>query len=305
MQVGVAVALAASIGLALGGQAPPQPRPSGLMVFNAGTPSDLFITDLDKRSVRPLTRGRGGYNPSWSPDATTIAFEAASDGPCRSPACSRIFLINADGSRRRAFTPANLRCQEAAWSPDGKWIAYVQWRPHERDIRSSIWIRSVDGRTARRLTFAQRAFDSTPVWSPDSTRVAFSRDMGRATGSYVVKADGTGLRRLRGNRTTRIESWSSDGRRLAGEQVYGRWNNNFRVVIARSDGSGERVLLRGGSGPVWSPDDRFIAFVPDDQDISRGTVSVVRADGMERRKLFETATDPAHLDWVARPTGPG
>jgi Tol biopolymer transport system component len=314
MRVAVAVALTATIGVGLGGQAPPPPRPSGLIVFSGDPTNDgpwysqLLVADLDAGTVRQLTRrAGGGYNPSWSPDGKQVAFERSSDGPCRSPACTRIFLIDADGTRRRAFTPANQRCQMPAWSPDGKWIAYVRWRPSgETEIRSSIWIRSVDGRNVRRLTFAAKAFDWRPVWSPDSTRIVFSRDMGRASENYVVRTDGTGLHRLRGNRSTSIQSWSSDGKRLAGDQVFGRWNNNFRVVVANADGSGERLLLRGGSGPVWSPDDRFIAFVPDDQDISRGWVSVVRADGRGRRRLFTGSfAEPVHLDWIARPAGGG
>jgi Tol biopolymer transport system component len=311
MRRGVTLALAASIGVGIGGQGAARPiesRPSGLIVFSANSAgpgySQLFVADLDSGLVRQLTRGAvGGNNPSWSPDGSQIAFEWASAGPCNSPACSRIFLINADGTRRRAFTQANLRCEEAAWSPAGDRIAYVQWRPSAAsNNRSSIWIRSVDGREVRRLTFA-KAFDSAPVWSPDATRIVFSRDAkGSAYGNYVVNADGTGLRRLRGNRYTHITSWSSDGKRLAGARSYGRWNNRFLSVVLESDGSGERLLLRGGLHPVWSPDDQFIAFQPENEDIVRGWVSIVRADGAGRRKLFSGRfTQPEHLDWVGRP----
>jgi Tol biopolymer transport system component len=244
--------------------------------------------------VRQLTHGAaGGYNPSWSPDGSQIAFDWGSGR-------SRIFLINADGTRRRPFTPANLRCEEAAWSPAGDRIAYVQWRRSARTAnRSSIWIRSVDGREVRRLTLA-KAFDSAPVWSPDGTKIVFSRDAkGSAYGNYVINADGTGLRRLRGNRYTHITSWSSDGKRLTGTRSYGRFSNKFLSVVVNSDGSGERLLLRGGLDPVWSPDGQFIAFLPEDEDITRGWVSVVRADGTGRRRLFSGRfTQPEHLDWL-------
>lgn len=304
MRFGVVVALAASIGLGLGGQAPPESRPSGLIVFSAGSSNHLFVADLDRRSVRRLTHGKGGYNPSWSPDGSQVAFDWVSDGPCNSESCSRIFLINADGTRRRPFTARNLRCEEAAWSPAGDRIAYIQWRPSPSagSNRSSVWIRSVDGSGARRVTFAKAAFDSSPVWSPDGTRIIFSRHAGAASGNYVVRADGTGLRRLRGNRRTWITSWSSDGRRLLGDRSYGAFNNEYLAVVANADGSRERVLLRDGLGPVWSPGDQFVAFLPEDADISRGWVNVVRADGKGRRKLFSgTFTEPSHLDWIARP----
>jgi Tol biopolymer transport system component len=311
MRVGLAFALAATISLGIaGGQETvrsAQARPSGWIVFSADAPefgpNHVFVADLDRGRLRQLTNGAvGGYNPSWSPDGSQIAFERVSGGPCNSPACSRIFLMNAYGSRRRPFTPANLRCEDAAWSPAGDRIAYVQWRRSAGDEnRSSIWIRAVDGSEVRRVTFA-KAFDSAPVWSPDGTKIVFSRDAGRASGNYVVNADGTGLRRLRGNRATVITSWSSDGRYLTGWRSYGPYNNRFLSVVLDADGSGERLLLRGGLGPVWSPDGEFIAFHPEDEDISRGWVSVVRANGLGRRKLFiGSFTQPEHLDWIRRP----
>jgi Tol biopolymer transport system component len=312
MRLGVTLAFAAAMVVCIGGHEAVQAaesRPSGLIVFTADPTNDgpwysqLLVADLDTGRIRQLTRrANGGYNPSWSPDGSQIAFDWVSDGPCRSPACSRIFLINADGTGRRPFTPARLRCEGAAWSPTGDWIAYVQWRPSAGfDNRSSIWIRSVDGRDVRRVTFAKAAFDSAPVWSPDGTRIIFSRDAKSASGNYVVNADGTGLRRLRGNHATGITSWSPDGTRLAGSRVYGRWNNKDLSVVLNSDGSGERLLLRGGGSPVWSPDGRFLAFNPEYEDLSRGWVSIVRADGKGRRKLFSgNFTQPAHLDWLRR-----
>jgi Tol biopolymer transport system component len=149
------------------------------------------------------------------------------------------------------------------------------------------------------------AFDGGPVWSPDGKRIVFSRDAeGRGDGNYVVNADGTGLRRLRGDGHTGLTSWSSDGRRLLGARSSGPYNNEFVVVVAEADESRQRVLLRNALGAVWSPDDRFVAFLPEDEDISRGSVMVARADGKGRRTLFSgTFIQPSHLDWVARPAG--
>ena len=57
------------------------------------------VIDLDSGRVRQLTRGEaGGYDPSWSPDGSQIAFEWVTEGPCNSPSCSQISLIDADGS---------------------------------------------------------------------------------------------------------------------------------------------------------------------------------------------------------------
>ena len=72
--------------------------------------------------------------------------------------------------------------------------------------------------------------------------------------------------------------------------------------MLNADGTGERRLLGGGLGPVWSPDGRFIAFIPENQDIVRGSVGVIQADGTGRRKLFSGPfTQPANLDWHDQP----
>ena len=63
------------------------------IVFNAITNGpgyeELFVADLDSGRVRQLTHS-GGYNPSWSPEGSQVAFDWPSNGPCGSPACSRI-----------------------------------------------------------------------------------------------------------------------------------------------------------------------------------------------------------------------
>jgi len=115
---------------------------------------------------------------------------------------------------------------------------------------------------------------STPILSGRRTGAgSSSRGEGKDShANYVIDADGTDLYRLRGNPDTVIESWSPDGRQLVGSRSYGPYNNNYLSVVLNADGSGERRLLRGGDGPVWSPDRGFIAFIPERQDIVRGLV---------------------------------
>jgi TolB protein len=302
----VALAIAAAIALAAGvGARGTAPRPAGWIVFNAlaNGPGyeELFVADLDSGRVRQLTHS-GGYNPSWSPEGSQVAFEWVSGGPCGSPACSRIWLNGAEGSNRRPFTPANLRCESPAWSPAGDRIAYVQWRRSSPSYvnRSSIYTRTIGGEV-HRLTNAN-AFDANPVWSPDGSQIVFSRDGKGLSGNYVMNADGSNQHRLQGNPGTVIESWSPDGRLFAGWRSYGQYNNRFLSLVLNADGTGERRLLGGGLGPVWSPDDRFIAFIPENQDIIRGSVGVIQANATGRRQLFEGPfTQPENLDWHRQP----
>lgn len=304
MRARVVIVLAIAVGLviAVGGSASASGRqPSGLIVFDAITNGpgyeQLYVADLGSGQVRQLTK-TGGYNPSWSPDGSHIAFEYPSEGPCGSPACSRILIVAADGLGRHPFTPPGLRCEAPAWSPRGDLIAYVQWGNGED---ASIYTRSMAGKV-HRLTHAKNAFDSDPVWSSDGTRIVFAREVRNAYVNYVMDADGTHLHRLGGNPNTTISSWSPDGRLLTGSRVWGRYNNQNLTVVLNADGTGERRLLSDGGDPVWSPDGKLIAFVPDNPDLVHGSVAVIGADGKGRHRLFPGRfSQPYNLDWLRRP----
>jgi hypothetical protein len=77
---------------------------------------------------------------------------------------------------------------------------------------------------------------------------------------------------------------------------------NTRFALLNSNGTGERTLIRDGGNPVWSPDSRFIAFIPDRQALNSGVVSIMRPDGRSRKKLFGGRfVQPWHLDWLRQP----
>lgn len=92
---------------------------------------------------------------------------------------------------------------------------------------------------------------------------------------------------------------SPDGTRLAwGQTVRGR-----SVIFAgNADGSGRVQLTHGvwDSGPVWSPDGRWIAYNAESPDFD---LMLVSADGRETRQL--TSGPPYDLPWAWLPDGSG
>jgi dipeptidyl aminopeptidase/acylaminoacyl peptidase len=82
----------------------------------------------DGTHLRRLT-AIGGWNPSWSPDGTRLAF-VADDGlyviPARKGAAKRLFK-----------STRQLGVDAPAWSPDGKTIAFEKELP---DLSSAIYI---------------------------------------------------------------------------------------------------------------------------------------------------------------------
>ena len=127
-------------------------------------------------------------------------------------------------------------------SPDGR-IAF--------DNFDDVWTINPDGTDLTRLTNSpEPEFD--PSWSPDGTQIAFRSERSGEPEIWVMKADGTGQRRLTAGLSP---AWSPDGSLIA-------FSGRAGLSVIRPDGTGLRVLphTEGGEYPSWSPDGSRIAF---------------------------------------------
>ncbi|MET0492962.1 MAG: serine hydrolase [Actinoplanes sp.] len=194
---------------------------------------------------------------------------------------------------------------EPAVAPDGGHVAYVlrtQDAEADRTV-NELWIVPAGGGSARRLTAGPA--DTSPVWSPDGTRLAFLRE-GRL--ALLPMAGGEarvlpGLPRLSG-----LPAWSPDGARLAFTALVDDDAPSHAPMVAdrldyQADGAGLvgtarrqvhvldletldcRVLTDGpfdAGTPVWSPDGTVVAFVRavgDDSDLRfRAAVHLLTVD---------------------------
>jgi len=137
-------------------------------------------------------------------------------------------------------------------------------------------------------------FQSEPAWSPDGNRIAFvSRRDGHAH-IYVMRVDGTGLRRLTNAAPDDSSpTWSPDGRRIAFSRV-------GDLYAVSSSGGRPRRIGQGVGGealdPAWSPDGKLIAYDYRPPGYSIREIWVVRPDGKGARqvtRIREESTRPA------------
>src|SRR5437764_11326758 len=210
--------------------------------------------------------------------------------------------------------------------PGGGEVAYVVWwiDGDDKEYRSAIWLAAVDGSTAPRQLTSGAKRDSSPRWSPDGTRLAFTSSRGEQKTSqlYVLPLEGGEARKLTDLKEDPSElAWSPDGTRIAfasrvRDEGYEEederkrpprrftrlnyklenvgWTGDRRqhVFVVDVDG-GETAQLTSGdfedSSPAWSPDASDIAFVSardDDWDTKLASdVYLVASAGDEPRRV--------------------
>ena len=135
--------------------------------------------------------------------------------------------------------------QYAAWSPDGRTLAYSA-SPSEAEIAGSdVWVTQVGGGSPINRTADHAGLDAFPSWSPDGTQIAFwsDRDGG---GCYVMPALSGPARKVATAGTQNQPQWSADGRTLScvgstGAEV-------FIDVVSLDNGVSQRHLALPGTG---------------------------------------------------------
>ncbi|HEU4763762.1 MAG TPA: BamA/TamA family outer membrane protein, partial [Gemmatimonadales bacterium] len=199
----------------------------------------------------------------------------------------------------------------AAWSPDGKYLAFVAKRGPKDDI---IVLDVARNREVRRIRIPLSAA-LTPSWSPDGRQIVFSGLDGGLSDLFVVNADGTGLRRLTDDKYADLNPvWSPDGSTIAFVTDRGPETDfrtleigNYRIALFHLADSTVEVLPhmeRGrNASPQWSPDGKDIAFLSDRSGVSDlylydlGDRSVYRLTDLYTGAQGITPTSPA-ISWA-------
>ena len=240
----------------------------GRVVFDqivVGQPAATWVIDEDGQH-RELVSDANVWEPVWARDASRVLAVATTDN------ASRFIWVDLK-SRRQTLVPISPaevnEIHNARLSPVSDEIAY-----HTVDDSGlmNVWIRSLDGGPARRITNDQEAI-SYPAWSPDGTRLAVEIKRGETTRIGVVSRDGGAVEEIvteRGQNWS--HSWSPDGQWIAfAGQRNGIWN--IFAVSTRTREIRALTHFASPSGwvnyPSWSPRGGRLVF---ERQIQTGSV---------------------------------
>jgi len=167
----------------------PRWSPNGRLLafvdYTGGTPWRRVYTV--RRDGSHLTAIANGADPQWSPDGRRIAFDGDSRG---------VEVADADGSHNRLLYPQTGGAGPGvpSWSPDGKKLVF--FNTPNSGSSAEVWTINADGTAPQRLYSSGCCVSvwAAPIWSPDGRKIAFGADA--AGGTYVLNADGSGLKQL-------------------------------------------------------------------------------------------------------------
>jgi serine/threonine-protein kinase len=168
----------------------------------------IWLRDLERGSVAPLTSVRGGETQSaWSPDGRSLAYGMRQSGSTRT---IRIRAM-VGGGAERTIPSAHLASGPTSWSRDGRTL-FVD--DHDETTRDDVWAIDVAGGSgARPVIRAPGAQAGTRV-SPDGRWLLYFSDESGTQHVYVQPIDAERPRwQVSTDRGTQPR-WSRDGRRI-------------------------------------------------------------------------------------------
>lgn len=234
-------------------------------------------------TVQPAKLVDSGWKSSWSRNSKQLVY-----GKMQGAGLEVLDLR----TRQAKFLMAEAK--DPAWSPDGRWIAFIREESYNQYLTEEVWVMPAQGGEPRRVVAggfpswsadgrrlfvhsrrnnqilavnpSERSpqpaifFTNAPSWyfsvSPDQTRVAFG-----CPGRLDIRNRATGQKvamwptpRDRGL----LPAWSPDGRLVAfggfDDSRLGLWV--FEVATGRA----RRILEGNYTMPSWNRDGRWLAF---------------------------------------------
>jgi dipeptidyl aminopeptidase/acylaminoacyl peptidase len=241
---------------------------------------------------------KSASNPKISPDGKRFVYEVQTTNWEENAFERNLWIGDIATGESHALTTAKKSSTNAAWSPDGKWIAFLSDRPAQiagtPDGKQQLYLISPDGGEAQQLAKVEKDVNAFE-WAPNSKRITFSmsdpdpkplKDRKEKYGEYsivhsdyqmthlwIIEISPSATPAEEPKRLTEGDkfsvgnfSWSPDGTRIAfsaqkdPDLISSETADLYVATVA--DGTVKKIVSTPGpdTNPKWSPDGKKIAF---------------------------------------------
>ncbi|HLH61795.1 MAG TPA: S9 family peptidase [Ktedonobacteraceae bacterium] len=245
----------------------------------------IWLLHLDEHghaigTARQLTSGsKNDLNPTWAPDSLHLLFISN-----REEEKKQLWVINTDGGEARKLTNMLHGVNDAAWSPDGQWIALVASAFPTDDDDLLVGRKTLEGADKKKYEDAERFHERTinKIWYRLDGRGLFERFdqlfVMPAPSSDDITLDPAAIRRLTsGDYDHGLPCWLPNSQEISvlcnrnedrdGSMVTDLWLINHETGDARCITDGTLQI----ASYAWSPDGQRVILIAD-QDMRKGDV---------------------------------
>ncbi len=229
-------------------------------------------------------------NPALSPDGRFAVYPVTRYDQENDKGDADLYLVPTAGGKPQRLTSMAGNESEPAWSPDGRWIAFVTKRGEDK--QSQLYVIAANGGEATRVGDIPTGV-ATPKWFPNSSHIAFvSRvwpdvtDWGKTREKFVAREE---------SKMT-AKTWDRAPVTWWDHFIDDRQAHVFSIAreggapLAITLGTGRELSRKETSGESYdiSPDGSEVAFVSDTDTTgidSNTDIYVVPAAGGKARNL--------------------
>ncbi len=219
--------------------------------------ASTFAAAWENATLEPLTSyPNDEYYPSVSPDSSRVVFSWQGNDDANID----LYINRMDGSDPVRLMATPGREEYSAWSPDGRWIAFV------RDIQN-VYIVPAAGGNERKIAETDTYYIS---WTPDSSAVVVGtrRVPDQDVADFDAVSISTGAKRRLTSPADHIfadekAAFSPDGKWFAYAQRPSPEKKPELFVRSASGGGSARQLTSFNAqlaGFTWAPDSRALVF---------------------------------------------
>ena len=263
-----------------GGFAYPRYSPDGeRLAFTISEPGNvnIWILNLSTRAQSKLTLEGNNNFPVWTPDGERVTFHSRRRG------VDGIYWKRADGSGDSEPLVRTEKVGDTmvphSWSPDGNTLVFQSLSSTEAEVRSDLWIMTLEGDRNPRPLMATAALEAGAALSPDGRWLAYKSNESGRYEIYVQPFPGGGERHQLSTDGALPAVWSTDGR-----AIFFQTEDQVLAVpvstVPTFRAGAPRVLFEAAYDPGYSgthrnfdiaPDGKSFVFVKADEEWGRAT----------------------------------